>query len=250
MPQALPPGISIASFSEGYRKYFEVVPATTNALKWHNYHLRHEVYARELGWQPCRPDELETDDYDRHSLHCLVRAVTSHRFVGGARLVLPDPPAPERPLPFEAACGDALDRAVIGRLDRHRIGEISRLAVIARYRRRPGEADRAFAIDDDFGIAPRIRLPYLTLGLYLALVALARTRGIGTLFMLTEPELARRFAHLGIELTPVGASIDQHGEHVPSMMNIDAILAGMASYVRPFFDTITDDIERALRAPA
>lgn len=250
MPQALPPGISIASFSEGYRKYFEVVPATTNALKWHNYHLRHEVYARELGWQPCRPDELETDDYDCHSLHCLVRAVTSHRFVGGARLVLPDPPAPERPLPFEAACGDALDRAVIGRLDRHRIGEISRLAVIARYRRRPGEADRAFAIDDDFGIAPRIRLPYLTLGLYLALVALARTRGIGTLFMLTEPELARRFAHLGIELTPVGASIDQHGEHVPSMMNIDAILAGMASYVRPFFDTITDDIERALRAPA
>lgn len=250
MPQALPPGISIASFSEGYRKYFEVVPATTNDLKWHHYHLRHEVYARELGWEPCRPDEIETDDYDRHSLHCLVRAVTSHRFVGGARLVLPDQRQPDRPLPFEAACGGALDRAVIQQLDRSRVAEISRLAVVARYRRRPGEADRAFAIDDDFGIAPRIRLPYLTLGLYLALVALARTRGIGTLFMLTEPELACRFAHLGIELTPVGAGIDRHGEHVPSMMSIDGILAGMASYVRPFFDTITDDIERALRSPS
>ena len=32
MPEALPPGISIASFSEGYRKYFEVVPATTDDL--------------------------------------------------------------------------------------------------------------------------------------------------------------------------------------------------------------------------
>ena len=63
MPEALPPGISIASFSEGYRKYFEVVPATTKDLKWHHYHLRHEVYARELGWEPIRGDlEMIIDD--------------------------------------------------------------------------------------------------------------------------------------------------------------------------------------------
>ena len=71
MPEALPPGISIASFSEGYRKYFEVVPATTPELKWHNFHLRHKVYADELGWEPRRADGIATDDYDRHAVHCL-----------------------------------------------------------------------------------------------------------------------------------------------------------------------------------
>ena len=69
--------------------------------------------------------------------------------LGGARLVLPDQRQPDRPLPFEVACGGVLDRAAIGKLDRGRVAEISQLAVVARYRRRPGEADRAFAIDDD-----------------------------------------------------------------------------------------------------
>lgn len=252
MPEALPSGISIASFSEGYRKHFEAVPATTDDLKWQNYRLRHEVYARELGWVACRPDEIDTDDYDRHSLHCLVRTVATHLFVGAARLVLPDPRQPGHPLPFELACGDALDRAAVDRVapDRSRIAEISRLAVVAAYRRRAGEAGRAFTIDDDFGIGPHIRLPYLTLGLYLGLVALARTRGITTLFMLTEPQIARSLAHLGMELVPVGAPVEHHGEHLPSMMDVDRIIAGMAPYVRPFFDIITEDVERALRSPA
>ena len=183
MPEALPPGISIASFSEGYRKYFEVVPATTPELKWHNFHLRHKVYADELGWEPRRADGIATDDYDRHAVHCLVRAVATHAFVGGARLVLPT-----------------------AALDRSRIAEMSLLTVAANYRRRPGEAAQAFVIDDDFGITPRIRLPYLTLGLYLGLIALARTRGIATLFMLAEPQLAHSIAHLGVAIVP-GASL-------------------------------------------
>ncbi len=251
MPEVLPPGISIASFSEGYRKYFEVVPATTPELKWHNFHLRHEVYAEELGWEPRRADGVATDEYDDHSLHCLVRAVATHAFVGGARLVLPDPEHPAAPLPFETACGATLDRDIVdtAAIDRSRIAEMSRLAVAAGYRRRPGDAGQAFIIDDDFGIAPRVRLPYLTLGLYLGLIALARMRGIRTLFMLTEPRLAQSVAHLGIEVVPIGAATKHDDERFPSMLSIDGVVAGLAPYVRPFFDTIADDIERALRTP-
>ncbi len=252
MPEALPPGISIASFSEGYRKYFEVVPATTPELKWHNFHLRHKVYADELGWEPRRADGIATDDYDRHAVHCLVRAVATHAFVGGARLVLPDPEHPAAPLPFETACGAALDRRIVdtAALDRSRIAEMSRLTVAANYRRRPGEAAQAFVIDDDFGITPRIRLPYLTLGLYLGLIALARTRGIATLFMLAEPQLAHSIAHLGVAIVPIGGAIDHHGERFPSMIDVGAVVVGLAPYIRPFFDTIADDIERALYSPA
>lgn len=250
MSETLPPGISIASFSEGYRKFFEVVPATNDQLKWHNYHLRHEVYARELGWEPLRDDEIETDAHDRHAVHCLMRAVASHMFVGCARLVRADPRNPDAPLPFETACADHLDRKVIDptRLDRARIAEISRLAVIGQYRRRPGEAGSAFTINDDFGIAPRIRLPYLTLGLYLALIALARWHKIDTLFVLAEPTLAHRIAQLGIEMRSIGTPVEHRGQRVPTMLQVNQVVANLAPYIRPFFDTIGDEIERAMRS--
>ncbi len=250
MAETLPPGISIASFSEGYRKFFEVVPATTDQLKWHSYHLRHEVYARELGWESTRADEIETDRYDRHAVHCLMRAVATHRFVGCARLILSDPDNPDAPLPFETNCAKQLDVGIIdpARVDRSRIAEISRLAVVGQYRRRPGEAGHAFTINDEFGIAPRIRLPYLTLGLYLALIAQARWHKIETVFLLAEPALARSIGHLGIEIRPIGAQVEHHGQRIPAMMDVEAAVTGMAPYIRPFFDTISAEINRGMQS--
>lgn len=248
--EPLPPGISIASFSEGYRKHFEVVPAVTDSLKWHNYHIRHEVYAREFGWKPVREDNIETDDHDRHSLHCLIRTVASHAFVGGARLVLTDPHDPTAPLPFETACAHALDRGIVdpGTMDRSRIGEISRLVVVADYRRRSGETDTAFAIDDDFGIAPRIRLPYLTLGLYFAVLALARWKKLSTLFALTEPSVVESVESLGLKSIVIGAPIDHHGQRIPTMVDVEGVVTGLADYLRPFFATISDEVDRAMQA--
>jgi N-acyl amino acid synthase of PEP-CTERM/exosortase system len=178
-----------------------------------------------------------------------MRAVASHLFVGGARLVRPDPENPAAPLPFEAHCAGTLDPAIVdlAKIDRTRIAEISRLAVLGQYRRRPGEAGTPFAIDDDFGIAPRIRLPYLTLGLYLALMALARWHGIETLFVLADPSLARSIGHLGIDMRPIGAAIELRGQRFPAMLEIDKTVAMMVPYIRPFFDTIQDEVDRAMR---
>jgi N-acyl amino acid synthase of PEP-CTERM/exosortase system len=250
MSKTLPPGISIASFSEGYRKYFEVVPATNEQLKWHNYHIRHEVYARELGREPIRPDEVEIDVHDRHAVHCLIRAVATHMFVGCARLIRPDPANTAASLPFETTCSGVLDRSIVdpAHLDPARIAEISRLAVIGQFRRRPGEGDTPFAINDDFGIVPRIRLPYLTLGLYLALIALARWHRIDTLFVIAAPALLRALAHLGIGLRPIGTSIDLNGEHVPAMLDTEQVEFGLAPYLRPFYDTIAEEIKRGMPA--
>ena len=79
---------------------------------------------------------------------------------------------------------------------------------------------------------------------------MARTRGIATLFMLAEPQLAHSIAHLGVAIVPIGGAIDHHGERFPSMIDVGAVVVGLAPYIRPFFDTIADDIERALYSPA
>jgi N-acyl amino acid synthase of PEP-CTERM/exosortase system len=245
---ALLTGVNITGFAEGYRKFFEVVPAVNEPLKWHNYRIRHEVYCRELGFEPPHADQIETDEYDAHSIHCLVRSAATRMFVGCARIVVADPANPAAPLPFEKTCADVLDRNVIdpSRMDRSRIGEISRLAVIGQYRRRKGDIFKPFSVDDDFGENSKIRLPYMTLGLYLAMIALAQWKGIGTLFMLTEPLLAISIARLGVGVHQVGAAIEHRGTRIPSVLFVEEIVANMNPRVRPFFDIVTEDIHRAI----
>jgi len=247
---SLPAGIKIASFAEGYRRYFEIVPAITEAFKWHNYRIRHEVYCREFGLQPIRADEIETDEYDAHSIHCLVRALASQEFVGCSRIVLANPADPAAPLPFEKLAGHLIDRNVLdpSRMDRTRIGEISRMAVISQYRRRKEEQRWPFSIDDNFGENDRIRLPYMTFGLLLAMIVLARWKNIETLFMLAEPTQAASIARLGIELHMFGCAVEHGGIRVPMALFVEELVADMDSRIRPFFDAVNEEIRRTLEA--
>lgn len=243
--------MSVLSFSEGYRQYFEVIPAVTENLRQENYRLRHEVYCRDLGFEATTKDGRESDSYDRHSLHCLVRALGSGAFVGCARIVLADPANPSNPLPFETACGTSLDwQLVNSRLrDRSKIAEISRLAILGRYRRRKGESDQPFALETLPQEGAQLRLPYLPVALYLALLALAYRQGVETLFVLTEPRLASSVNRLGGALIPVGRSIQHRGTRIPSMMDVQNTVGAMNPYVRSFFNLITDEIEAFLNLP-
>ncbi len=242
--------MTVLSFSDGYKKYFEVVPAISEELKRHNFRLRHEVYCRDLGFEPENAEGIEHDRFDRHSAHCLIRSRASNAYVGCARMVMVDPLAPEQPLPFESACAGALDRSIIdvARLQRSRIAEVSRLAILGRYRRRKGETRQPFAMDCEFGTGTHLRLPYLPVAMYLALLALAHQHGIEYLFILTEPRLAASITRFGVRVRQIGSPIAFRGTRVPSMMVVEEIIADMNDYVRPFFDTIAEEISGSLAA--
>lgn len=241
--------LSPAGLAAGYRQYFEIVPATNDRLKRHNYRIRHEVYCRELGFEPHQADGIECDAHDGHSIHYLVRAVASQNFVGCARLILQDPDDPAALLPFEQTCGDRLDRSIVdpARLDRSKIAEVSRLAIVSQYRRRQGEGGSPVSVGDVGIDGARVRLPYLTLGLYLALIALARWQRLEKLFILTEPSLARSLKRLGVDLYPMGASVLHRGERTPYVMDVAGIVAGLNPPVRELFDTITREIDQTVR---
>lgn len=228
-----------------FKQYFEIVPAFSSALKDEVYRVRHEVYCEHLGFEPVRPDRRETDEHDDNSLHLLMRSVKTNEFIGCTRIVRPRPGDPHYQLPFEKICATLLDRSIIdpAKLPRDHIAEVSRLAVIAGYRRRKGEANSPVGLDDTQGLP---RFPYIPIGLYLGTTELARLNGITTLFVLTEERLASHFGKLGVKLQVIGSPVEHHGTRTPSMMNVNAIINDIRSIIRPLYHTIAADIGKAL----
>jgi N-acyl amino acid synthase of PEP-CTERM/exosortase system len=213
------------TMSQGYRRFFKVVPAVSDELRAENYRIRHEVYCRELGFEALRPDCLEADEFDRQSVHCLVQSVASGAYVGCARLVLADPDSPLTPLPFEVTCEATLDRSIVDpmRLDRSRIAEISRLAVVGSYRRRKGEQDSPLTIsEEDFGTPRQPRQPYLALAVYLGLIALKGINMTSTVTLAGKP-----FQVVG--------DFPQKGQTAPAFTLVGKDLAdrSLSSFCRP-----------------
>ena len=239
----------ILDLGYAFKRYFEIVPAFSDGLKDEVYRIRHEVYCEDLEFEPVRRNRRESDEYDVHSIHFLLRNIETQEFIGCARIILPRSGDPSYPLPFEITCADTLDRSIIDPAlsPRHSVAEVSRLAVIARYRRRKGEANKALDIrDEDFGVSQSRRFPYIPISLYLSTFELARLHKIETLFILTEERLALHFAKLGFDLKFIGPPVEHHGIRVPSMMSVSGTIKGMRPNLRPLYDVIAEDIKRNL----
>ncbi|HTR00981.1 MAG TPA: PEP-CTERM/exosortase system-associated acyltransferase [Candidatus Acidoferrum sp.] len=242
---------SSTELADSFRRYFTLVPALDDALRRETYRIRHDVYCHDLGWEPPRADELETDDYDRHSLPCLMRAAQTGTRVGCLRLVLCPPEEPLRPLPMERTCAHTLDHALIERFepDRRRIAEVSRLAVTRDYRRRKGEADKPIALEQsDFGEGAQQRFPFIPVGLYLSAFALAAQLDLSYLLVLTEPRLARHLGRIGLDIHQIGEPVEHRGVRIPSIMDTRATIANLHPLTHRLWDQIHDDIAAAFAA--
>jgi N-acyl amino acid synthase of PEP-CTERM/exosortase system len=230
-----------------FRQYFEIVPALSNALKDEVYRIRHQVYCEDLKFEPPRSDGREADEHDLNSIHLLMRSIKTGEFIGCTRIVQPPPTDPYYQLPFEKTCAEVLDRSIVdpAKLPRDRIAEVSRLAVIASYRRRKGERNSAISLpneDSDALKAPRF--PYIPLGLYIGTTELARLNGVDTLFVLTERRQADHFSKLGVKLQIVGEAVEHRGPRVPAVMNVNSIIGEMRTIFRSLYRTIAADIKR------
>lgn len=244
----------LLNLAHGFRKHFDVAPAVTPDLQRQAYEIRHRVYCEELGFEPVRPDRCERDAYDVRAEHVLVRSLKHDRFVACARVVRVDPADPASQLPLERSCSNSIDRSIIDpeRLDRARIGEISRLAVVPEFRRRRGEQHTAVAVSEaDFGSVDLPRFPYIQVALYYGTIALAKRLGIETIFILTEPRLSGHFAKLGARPRPIGAPIEHRGQRIPSVMTVRETEENLPRSIRPlyglFCDAIWSGFERAPR---
>jgi N-acyl amino acid synthase of PEP-CTERM/exosortase system len=100
-------------------------------------------------------------------------------------------------------------------------------------------------LDSDFGSPEHPRFPYIPVGLYLGMLTLARRHSIETLFVLTEPRLAKHLSRLGVKIQQIGGPVEHRGTRIPSMMQVDSIIEGLNFLVRPLYNVILNEINSA-----
>jgi N-acyl amino acid synthase of PEP-CTERM/exosortase system len=237
-----------------FQQLFDLAPALDAQSIDQVYRIRHDVYCRDLGWEAVRPDGRETDAFDAHSWHCLLRRRDTGEAVGCTRLVVPRADDPDAPLPFEDTCRDSLDRSVTdpSRMERRSLGEVSRLAVVNTFRRRKGESAVPIPTgESDFTPlheGERERFPFIPVSLYLGAAATARRVGVEYVFVLTEPRLARHFERIGFDIHPVGRPVEHRGLRVPSVLSMTKLVQTLRPTIRPLYEVIEASVERAFRA--
>jgi len=189
------------------------------------YRLRYQVYVTEWEFEDAEdyPNRLESDEYDRHSIHYFAMDKSEERVVATARVILNSPLG----LPIEKIL--KVSEQLPG-VKKDRIGEISRLAVSKEYRKR--------AIDQViFGTgpyAPERRQRHIDMaknsrrqcehelirGLYLAIYRDSKKRGLTHWYAVMAKGLHVILKRWGISFKQIGPAIWYHGIRAPYVLSI------------------------------
>lgn len=244
--------MSKLSIAENFNQYFAIKFAKTSELRREAFKIRYGVYSSELGWEPVNDDEMETDEYDFCSYHCLLEHKRTSTFAGCIRLVIPPPSEPKLALPFEKNCLDSAREDVYPKdLPRGSFGEISRLAVLASFRRRENETKAPFVLKNVdpntvYSEAERRNFPNIAMGLYLAGIALAKLCNHEGIFVMMEPRLNRCLQRFGLPFTQVGDETDYHGNRAMFYLKNDDFTKGLTEEMMEFYHVIYNDLKKQI----
>ncbi|MCF7977190.1 MAG: PEP-CTERM/exosortase system-associated acyltransferase [Chromatiaceae bacterium] len=238
-----------------YREYFQILYANTDELRRRAYQLRYQVYCQELGWEsPDRfPDGLEKDEFDDASLHCILVHRPSGIDAGTVRLVATRPDSPEPCLPLTAHYDSRLYDSEHSPLMMPKgiYGEISRLALSERFRRRPGERNTPDGGPEVFQWTQtdRRRFPHIALGLYLAAATVGLSHGLSAVYAMMEPRLARHLHYGGIFFEQIGQVVEFRGARAPFYLSRSMLFEHLGAPLRALLDAIAEDLGVGLSDP-
>lgn len=200
---------SISPLFDLFFQQYHFQVANSRKLMEQVYAVRHEVYCRELGFEPLKTDRQEVDEYDHLSRHVLLtRADEPSRGIGCIRVVFLSPTSvagiPTDQLPFTKICKSFYSHDP-SQMNREAICEISRLSILSEY--------RTTRTTD-----PIKRLVTLALPLSAYVVGLQYSADYA--YQLCEPPLAQYLSKsLGAPLVPIGEPIDFHGTRIPTVVH-------------------------------
>jgi N-acyl amino acid synthase of PEP-CTERM/exosortase system len=237
------------SIADNFNQYFKIRFADTKALRQAAFNIRYGVYSSELGWEPENDLKMETDAYDDYAYHCLLEHRRTGTFAGCIRLVIPPVSQANFQLPFEKNCLHSARPEIIDSttLKRGSFGEISRLAVLASFRRREKEGNTPYIINN---INPetvytedeRRNFPNIAMGLYLAGLSLASLCNHVGLFVMMEPRLNRRLTRFGLPFEQAGEAMDYHGQRAMFHLSRQGFSSNLTDELKELYTIIHNDI--------
>ena len=232
-----------------FNEYFDIVSADSADLLEEAYRLRFQVLSLEEHVPDFEThkyaDGLERDDYDRRSVHSLLRYRPTGKFVGTVRLILCDPVDVTRAFPVERYTGKYFDPRLIDltKLPRAQTAEISRLVVLRNIRLRQGDAMTAYG---------NLNIPHPSredrrqaaepfLALLAAVLVMTVDNGVAYWYAGMERKLNVRLARLGLQLEPIGPLVEYHGPRQPHMSRVEDVVNRMHAKHRDIWRLLTLD---------
>ena len=232
----------VAAFNE----YFEVIDVDTPELLREAFRVRYQVLCieqRAPGFPASRyPEKMESDDYDHHSSHILLRHCPSGAIVGTARLILPDPLDPKKPFPTERHMTLNSDPVDIANIPRQNLGEISRLHIAREFRRRKEDQERSeagVAVEEN-GIKIRRRFPHPILALAVGLIRISAVHDITDWISIMDPALNRLLSLYGLQHDSIGPLTEYYGQRGPYYANLNHMLDRMNKKHKDIWELVTD----------
>lgn len=224
-----------------FNSVFDVHLATSPEEINEVFELRYQVYCIDRPFEDpnCFVDKREHDEYDQRSAHALIRYRTTGDIVAAVRIVMAGDTPEEAYFPMEGHCIHQMDqhaRDAFAGTRRRQVAEISRMAVSRDFRRRLNEDKTASGVTDfacysDSENGKRA-LPYISLGLFAAILQMSVKHGITHWTAAMEPALLRMLKRFGVEFDHVGPVIEYHGRRRPAFTEAASMLES-ARKLRP-----------------
>ncbi len=226
--------------SQHFNRYLAPVAVQNSEGLAVSQQLRHLVYCEEMNYLPLESDKTEKDEMDHHSYHCLIQHTSSQDCAGTVRIVHSKNESDL--LPIEVHCKELLEQCDIKPSDfpRDQLGEISRLAVNPRFRRRKHDKYQGLATETGIDVnrftKKELRtFPLIAVGLYLSAGHICRMKNIDHIFVMMEPRLAKKLRLLGFPLQQIGPVIQFHGMRAPFYCKVSDMVDRMPAGFRKLY---------------
>jgi N-acyl amino acid synthase of PEP-CTERM/exosortase system len=161
----------------------------------------------------------------------------------------------EELLPIEKFCSHAIQDTEFAPhlFPRQDICEISRLAVLADFRRRQidnfnGAATGAINIDE-YSTRELRCFPYIAICLYLAAASTAFRTNKKHAFVMMEPRLARSMTFVGICFKQLGEPVEYHGQRAAFYINKEMLFDNLSPGYKKLLKSIEKDLASSDKTP-
>jgi N-acyl amino acid synthase of PEP-CTERM/exosortase system len=233
---------------EHYQNYFYTVKANTQDLLEQAYHVRYQVYCEELKKLSPNSENAfqESDEWDDDAVHGVLFYKRDKKPIGNIRIItLKDDT--EKKLPIELYYKKEFDfrGSGITSLKEGKTGEVSRMALISRFRRRPSDKDYSMNnnMRENDHENRRFSTNYLPMSLTFSSISLMLEHALDYGIALMEPRLARLLVRFGVELKQIGQPIDHFGIRAPFIIFPKKTYQNLMPEYRLLFDIISSELK-------